>query len=171
MNRSNNLLCSPGRSKASSDVNKGAYILVLGVTDDLCVTVGKLGQLLFAAGAYAYVGSAMGSAGFKRIIRHQDICAGRNSKHKWHIDYLLAVAQMLMAYTITTRDRIECDIATRLSASSSLISIKNFGSSDCKCRSHLFYSPRLRDIKNALESITLYYQDKGMCVGRSSQTT
>ena len=170
MNKSNNLSCSRGQSKTSSDVNKGAYILVLGLTDDIYVTVGKLGQLLFAEGAYAYVGSAMGSAGFKRIVRHQDVSAGRNRRLKWHIDYLSAVAKILMTYTITTRDRIECKIATRLSVSPSLISIKNFGSSDCKCCSHLFYSRRLSDIEDVLESTTLHYQSRGMRLGQSPQT-
>jgi sugar fermentation stimulation protein A len=68
---------------------RGVYALVLFVSKDVTVSVGKLGKQKFPKGHYTYVGSAMGKSATNlrnRIQRHL-------RKHKrlfWHIDYLLA---------------------------------------------------------------------------------
>ena len=84
------------------------------------INVGSLKATAFPRGNYAYVGSAMG--GFKsRLNRHLK----SDKKPRWHIDYLLK-----------TGERLECAIAQALNRQ--FMSVPNFGSSDCKCRSHLF---------------------------------
>jgi Uri superfamily endonuclease len=134
--------------KAQNDNIKGAYILILWLASAKDVTVGKLGTISFARGFYAYVGSAMGPAGFKRVERHLDISAGRRKTQKWHIDYLLTVSEVIETIEIATQERIECRIANNLRKNSSLVCIEGFGSSDCRCCSHLFYSRHLSDLED-----------------------
>jgi Uri superfamily endonuclease len=149
MNRSNSLSISQKRTKARNDVVKGAYVLILWLASAKDVMVGKLGIISFAQGFYAYVGSAMGAAGFKRVERHLDISSGRRKTQKWHIDHLLTVSEVIETIEIVTQERIECGIAQNLGKNPSLARIGGFGSSDCRCRSHLFYSRRLSDLENA----------------------
>jgi len=101
---------------------------------DLAASVGELGTLNFKAGYYAYIGSALG--GLKgRVGRH----LREEKKLRWHIDYLLARSRAVDIVTAPSRTRKECAIAGELAKS--LQSIRGFGSSDCTCHSHLFYSP------------------------------
>jgi Uri superfamily endonuclease len=149
MNRSDNLSSSQKRMKAQNDINKGAYLLMLWLASAKDVTVGKLGTISFARGFYAYVGSAMGAAGFKRVERHLDVSAGRRKTQKWHVDYLLTVSEVIETIEIATQERIECRIAHNLGKNPLLACIEGFGSSDCRCYSHLFYSRRLSDLEDA----------------------
>jgi Uri superfamily endonuclease len=135
--------------KAQNDIIKGSYVLILWLASAKDVKVGKLGIISFAQGCYAYVGSAMGSAGFKRVERHLDVSAGRRKTQKWHVDYLLTVSEVIETIEIVTQERIECGIAQKLGKNLSLACIEGFGSSDCRCRSHLFYSRRFSDIEDA----------------------
>jgi Uri superfamily endonuclease len=153
MNRSNSLSSSQKRTKAQNDIVKGAYVLILWLASAKDVTVGKLGIISFVQGFYAYVGSAMGAAGFKRVERHLDISAGRRKTQKWHIDYLLTVSEVIETIEIATKERIECGIAHNLGRNPSLACIGGFGSSDCKCSSHLFYSSRLSDLEDAANGL------------------
>lgn len=82
------------------------------------------------AGSYCYVGSALNGLD-QRIARHNRY---RKRMH-WHIDYLLKHASIARVFVKPGTDREECAVATVLSAV--LIPIPRFGSSDCRCRSHL----------------------------------
>jgi len=152
MNRLNSLLSSQKRTKVQNEM-KGAYVIILWLASAKDVTVGKLGTIAFAPGFYAYVGSAMGAAGFKRVGRHLDVSAGRLKTQKWHVDYLLAVSEVFETIEIATQERIECSIARNLGESSSLACIGGFGSSDCRCYSHLFYSHRFNDLEDAVNRL------------------
>ena len=149
MNRSNSLSSSQKRTKTQNDIIKGVYVLVLWLASAKDVTVGKLGTISFARGFYAYVGSAMGAVGFKRVERHLDVSAGRRKTQKWHVDYLLTVSEVIETIEIATQEKIECNIAYNLGKNPSLARIEGFGSSDCRCCSHLFYSRRLNDLEDA----------------------
>jgi Uri superfamily endonuclease len=153
MNRSNNLSTLRKQLGARDKVTKGVYVLILFLPRARRVVVGKLGTIAFARGFYAYVGSAMGPGGFKRVARHLDVSEGRLRTKKWHVDYFLTVAKVLATVEITTQQTIECKVARELLANASLACIENFGSSDCRCRSHLFYSPRIDDIENAMRKL------------------
>lgn len=112
---------------------KGIYVLLISVANCTNVDVGALGTLRLKKGLYAYVGSAQNSLE-KRIARHL-----RGEKRKfWHIDYLLAHANvrvMKVFYRKAQRPE-ECKIAKKLGSEG--FPIRRFGSSDCRCPSHLF---------------------------------
>ena len=163
MSRSNNRLSLHDHLSALNSGHKGAYILMLSVAGDATATVGRLGAVEFAAGAYAYVGSALGRAGFGRIRRHIRVFSGSDTKLKWHIDYLSDIATLNLALTITTTKRIECDIAQHLQASPSLAAIKHFGASDCGCNSHLFYSPDIHDLARELKKVGCGFDGQVTC--------
>ena len=110
---------------------KGGYILLAFLSSPCSIQVGKLGTILFPGGSYAYLGSAL--AGFKsRIGRHLH----GNMRLWWHIDYLLAQANLSRAILCETDRRLECLLAQSLVTE--IPFIPGFGSSDCHCQSHLF---------------------------------
>ncbi len=112
---------------------KGSYTLLIQLLEEQTITTGRLKATYFPRGYYAYVGSAMG--GFKsRLNRHLK----NDKKLHWHIDYLLEKASISEIILCETKDRTECAIAQALSCQ--FDSIPGFGSSDCKCRSHLFFA-------------------------------
>ena len=112
---------------------KGSYTLLIELPEEQTITIGSLKAIYFPRGYYAYVGSAMG--GFKsRLNRHLK----SNKKPHWHIDYLLEKASISEIILCETNDRVECTIAQALNGQ--FDSIPGFGSSDCKCRSHLFFA-------------------------------
>ena len=113
----------------------GVYILIVSLTEAQTIKVGKKRVIPFEPGYYFYVGSALGGLE-NRIKRH----LAREKKHHWHIDYLLDVGQIIGGFAIPTTQKIECQVAESLAEG--LASIAGFGSSDCNCRSHLFYYPK-----------------------------
>ena len=111
---------------------KGSYVLLIKITNDQNIKIGKLGRIFFKKGFYAYVGSAMNSLD-ARIARH----LRPEKKLHWHIDYLLKTAEINKIFYKETNEKIECYIANKFSGK--LENIQGFGCSDCKCTSHLFY--------------------------------
>jgi Uri superfamily endonuclease len=101
-------------------------------------------------GRYAYVGSAMNGL-WPRLKRHLD----SHKRLHWHIDYLLQKATISNIIICPSDDQIECTIARSLSNRLELI--PGFGSSDCKCCSHLFFSEgNMKDVVlDTIESIPL----------------
>jgi Uri superfamily endonuclease len=134
----------------TKDTDSGAYVLLLQLKDKRTLIIGALGEYQFQRGFYAYIGSALGPGGFKRILRHIRVSKGVNKVRKWHIDYLSSVSTIIEAHKVFTKERLECAIATMMLNDLGTSSMLGFGSSDCKCRSHLFYSEKLAEIKNAV---------------------
>jgi Uri superfamily endonuclease len=114
------------------NVMKGSYIILITLAFEQTIRVGNLGGIHFSAGQYAYVGSAMG--GFESRLRHH---FRKTCKPHWHIDYLLQKAQISSIIISENHERIECNIATLLQ--NKFQCIVGFGSSDCKCKGHLFF--------------------------------
>jgi Uri superfamily endonuclease len=118
----------------------GSYVLVLRLAGPVCLTIGKLGEFKFDPGWYYYCGSAMG--GLRgRISSHLK----RSQRLHWHIDYLSAsitgavIEEIWWVEGSTWR---ECDWAEALgNLPQTLHLVAGFGSSDCRCKSHLIYSP------------------------------
>ena len=121
-----------------SKVMKGVYILKLEIDKDTVIRVGKLGIIQFKKGYYSYIGSALGSGGFKRVTRHFNVASGKNMTRKWHIDYLLPHSKVVSAVLIPTEVSIECSVAKAVGESCA--GITGFGCSDCSCSAHLFFS-------------------------------
>jgi len=124
---------------------KGTYVLIIENHADAEIEIGKIGCIAFKKGFYAYVGSAL-SGLVPRIGRHlRDV--GNNKKLHWHIDYFLANSGVEVKEVVfaETEARKECEIAANLSMR--LESIARFGCTDCSCKSHLFFSIRLTELK------------------------
>lgn len=116
----------------------GTYVLLAHVPYGVALSIGGLGKLEFKAGYYAYVGSALG--GLKgRVSRHMR----EGKKLRWHVDYLLTRAR-LVDVVFAKGERKECAVAGELAKN--LPKIEGFGSSDCRCESHLFYSADFHEL-------------------------
>jgi len=93
-----------------------------------------LGIIEFRKGHYIYVGS--GQRGLeRRIQRHKR----KIKKVKWHIDYLTAnrYVKVVEAVAYNLPKRYECMLA-RILEDMKFKPVKGFGSTDCKCISHLY---------------------------------
>jgi len=129
---------------------KGSYIVVIYLPEEVRIQIGALGEIRFNEGHYLYIGSAMAKVGpntlENRIKRH--VSEGKNKKLFWHIDYLLAdkISLVTMIYLVPTILRLECIISKGISEVSDNY-IKDFGSSDCQCLSHLYYFTDFKGIK------------------------
>lgn len=114
----------------------GTYLLLLRLEEDREIEVGRLGKLFFPWGYYLYVGSARGPGGLRaRLARH----CRREKQPRWHIDYLRYHAHLVEIWTIESDEPLECLWARQLGQLSSARPIPRFGSSDCRCPSHLFH--------------------------------
>ena len=111
---------------------KGSYILLIELPQTREISVGRLGLLAFPQGFYAYVGSAMN--GFESRISYH---LREKKKSHWHIDYLLQQALIKEIILWETEERVECILAQILSRE--FHPITGFGSSDCRCSSHLYF--------------------------------
>lgn len=113
---------------------RGIYSLVIKAKQPVKIYVGSLGKIRFYKGYYIYVGSALNNLE-ARIARHMK----RGKKLKWHIDYLLASPKIEIEWIVTkpTRRRLECLVNKKIQRFAT--AVKGFGSSDCKCGSHLSY--------------------------------
>ncbi len=126
----------------------GTYILLIELLENMEIKIGALDNIKFRAGFYAYVGSALNGLE-ARIARH----LRKEKKPYWHIDYLLVHGRVQNIFYIEGSVKKECDIARNLAARFN--SIKGFGSSDCDCVSHLFYSADKRKLEEHAESCGL----------------
>ena len=122
------------RPPRNNPTPKGAYVLLVRLPRDETIPIGRLGFSRFRAGHYAYVGSALGGLR-SRLDRH----LRTEKRPRWHIDYLLEKARLEDIVTCETVARVECAIADAMAMQ--FDSVPGFGCSDCRCRSHLFFSP------------------------------
>ncbi len=123
------------------------YLLVLWNRTARTRQVGRLGRLWFEPGFYLYVGSG-GPNVLKRIRRHV-----RSRKPlRWHIDRLTAGhGRMRFVDAWLIPGKSECVMARSLRTR--LPSVAGFGSSDCRCHSHLFHAPDIRELNRALSLV------------------
>ncbi|OIP01719.1 MAG: hypothetical protein AUJ96_17175 [Armatimonadetes bacterium CG2_30_66_41] len=113
----------------------GTYQLHLCLDQPATIEVGRLGTFDFAAGRYVYTGSALGGLE-ARVNRH----LRADKKLRWHIDYLLAHARITRVRRFPSPDRLECALnAHVLGRRGARVPVIGFGSSDCRCSSHLVY--------------------------------
>lgn len=118
-------------------MKRGTYALVIALETKRKVDVGKLGRYNFPAGYYIYVGSAGGGIS-QRVQRY----LREGKKLRWHIDYLLEQAEVVEVWY--AEDSQECLWASVVRGMpQGQIIVPGFGSSDCRCPSHLIYFPLL----------------------------
>jgi Uri superfamily endonuclease len=117
---------------------RGSYALVLRLDDPAELIVGRLGTCSFPPGRYVYCGSALGGLR-ARVARH----LRAEKRPHWHVDYLLAVARVVDVWICEAAERLECQLAAHLASQpGASVQVPGFGSSDCRCRSHLIYEGR-----------------------------
>jgi Uri superfamily endonuclease len=120
-------------------MDKGVYVLILALDSDRWITVGRLGRLRFSRGTYAYVGSAFGPGGLAaRLGHHLKISA----KPHWHIDAFRRQTDIVEVWYSEGRrcEHLWARVAAELPEAATPIA--GFGSSDCRCRSHLIFFRR-----------------------------
>ena len=129
---------------------KGIYILSLQLIESKLITVGKLGSFNFDSGNYYYIGSAVGSGGIAgRIKHHFEITENPH----WHIDYLRYHSRFKSVYFKISSKEDE-HLAASILSEIMIPPIKYFGSSDCNCCSHLFYSKSNINLKRFLSDFS-----------------
>jgi Uri superfamily endonuclease len=95
---------------------------------------------------YLYVGSALGPGGLRARLKHHLAISPRPH---WHADYLRRYARLSNVWLSIGTDRRECSWTGILSGLPQIVAFGHgFGSSDCRCRSHLLRAgcadPQLR---------------------------
>ena len=129
--------------------SEATYVLAIDVSENFEIIIGKLGRVSFKKGNYIYIGSAKGCLE-TRLQRHLK----KEKRIFWHIDYLLEnkKAKILQIWTIDKK--IECQTAEVFYHDPNTEIIKKgFGSSDCKCVTHLFYIKNKERTENILEKV------------------
>ncbi len=140
----------------------GIYTLLLFLSKQVTLTIGKLGKQRFPMGYYTYTGSALGKGASSlkhRIARH----LRKEKRMFWHIDYLLADENVSVEAVIVaeTNENMECKtnqhIKTIMGAK---VQVKGFGASDCRknCKSHLLYFPEIENADCLVQKLVEYLQ-------------
>jgi len=131
----------------------GTYILFFQVNRGFATLVGALGWLDFAPGIYAYVGSAFGPGGLRARLLHH--LSPVRSLH-WHVDYLSQKADVEEIWYTCDPARREHEWAGICALMPGVTSpFSRFGSSDCRCRTHLFHFlgiPQVDDFTGRLQN-------------------
>jgi Uri superfamily endonuclease len=113
----------------------GGYALMFRLDKPIAVKPGKLGIAELSAGQYLYLGSAL-SGMRPRLARH----LRRRKKRHWHIDALTLSVRPHEIWWVATDTRLECDwTTTALAGAGASTPVPGFGSSDCRCKSHLVH--------------------------------
>lgn len=112
---------------------EGVYYIVLRNDKDQIIECGSLGTIEFKKGFYVYSGSGKNNL-FKRIEHHKK----KKKKKHYHMDYITTKMKIIADIPIVTNEYQECDLSNMLLENSGK-PVKSFGSTDCKCFSHLHY--------------------------------
>jgi sugar fermentation stimulation protein A len=130
----------------------GSYLVIFRLPKSRRIRVGELGDIRFREGHYIYVGSARRGLS-ARIERHRRL----RKKFFWHVDYLRAFAESRASLPVRSSEDLECEIAGALEGFSEG-SVPGFGSSDCACRSHLFWSREDPLLSPQFHSLLQYFR-------------
>lgn len=144
----------------STRFNRGIYTLIIFLSREACLRVGKLGAQRFPRGYYTYTGSALGlgaSGLSRRVSRHLQ----KEKRKVWHIDFFLAhkSATVITVIAAQVDKKMECEINSYIKEGAEAeIPVLGFGSSDCEgdCGSHLLYFGK-EDIES---KIVMLYTEK-----------
>ncbi len=118
-------------------IEKGTYGLIFELQTSCRLMVGKLGRFGFPAGWYAYTGSARGPGGLRARVAHHLRLS--RSPH-WHMDYLRPHGTIHeLWYGADNRHDEHRWAACLQSMPNALALVPGFGSSDCRCQTHLVY--------------------------------
>jgi len=140
----------------------GIYTLIVFMSNEARLKVGKLGIQRFPAGYYNYTGSALGTGASslkQRVTRHLQ----KRKQKFWHIDFLLDHENATVTAVIAaqTDRKAECNINRSVKKElRAKIPFVGFGASDCKqnCESHLLFSADIKNDDILVEKIAKCYR-------------
>ena len=135
--------------------SEATYILLIHVSEDLEIKIGQLGEVFFKEGDYIYIGSAKAwlEARLQRYLR-------KEKRIFWHIDYLLRSEKTKILRIWIIDKKVECKNAEVFCQNPATEIIKKgFGSSDCRCLTHLFFVKDKKKTVKILKKIgfSVYY--------------
>lgn len=115
----------------------GTYALLLNCRQEKPLQIGKLGELDAKPGYFVYLGSAFGPGGLSARLSHHRRPIARP---RWHIDYLrtaTVLTEIWFTWDPSPREHHWAGLIAALKDAS--IPLPGFGSTDCKCPSHLYF--------------------------------
>jgi Uri superfamily endonuclease len=116
--------------------DSGVYQVWVELAADQRCRVGALGDFVFPCGTYVYTGRA--ARGLRaRVFRH----AAGGAVLRWHIDYLLRLANRRIVEIVLTSRNPDDECAVNQAVSrGSICPAPGFGASDCRhgCPAHLW---------------------------------
>lgn len=116
-------------------MEKGIYCLIIHLANGKKIKIGKLGIFYLKKGFYVYTGSSQNSLQ-RRLKRHLSV----KKKLHWHVDYLLKYAKIIEINVIESLKKDECRLSNEIGLlPGANIIIIGFGSSDCSCKTHLYF--------------------------------
>jgi len=133
----------------------GAYALILFSSKEGLVQIGKLGPLKLRRGFFVYVGSALGPGGVRARLEHHRAVSPRPH---WHIDYLrphTRLDRIWCSYGRVCREHRWARVISRLRGAS--VPLAGFGSSDCRCKTHLFFFTRRPSFREFVDSVIVRF--------------
>jgi len=131
--------------RLSLRIREGTYVLIVELKSLARLQVGKLGLLDFPTGWYAYAGNAYGPGGLRARLGHH--LRGARRPH-WHVDYLRAWGNLQEIWYGRGGQYDEHIWSACLRAMpQAVIVAPGFGSSDCRCETHLVHFRERPDIK------------------------
>ncbi|MDX1523321.1 MAG: GIY-YIG nuclease family protein, partial [Anaerolineae bacterium] len=134
---------------SNQEILTGQYVLLLLLTEDEELTIGKLGTFIFPAGWYAYVGSAFGAGGLTGRLKYH---LRPLEKPHWHIDYLRQAAIIQEIWLSPDDEKHEEEwVALMLDVPGATVLVDGFGASGSSQESHLIYF----DIRPSLEDFAV----------------
>ena len=132
-------------SQLHREKRAGIYHLVISLPRARRLRAGKLGLKSYPSGYYVYTGSARRGLAM-RILRH----LRKEKTRHWHIDWLTQVSRIEEIWVNVHPKSAECECHQRVIAlPGARTLIPRFGSSDCRCPSHLAYfqwKPELKGV-------------------------
>ena len=146
----NGTLNNPLITIKNEPTGNGTYLLLIEISSNVGLHVGKFRKQVLEAGYYLDVGNDLNGLR-SRISRHLQV----DKKLHWHIDYLTKTGNIIGVFWTIGITKVECQWAQLImSTRISMTAIRGFGSSDCRCTTHLYFFPDLLDVKHMLDEIS-----------------
>ena len=133
----------------------GTYMIIMRLSAPAQLDIGRMAHVSLAAGRYGYIGSALGPGGLGGRMQHH---LGTIAIPHWHIDYLRAVAQCEQVWVCAQaqgREHAWADLLVQWSDVS--VAVPAFGTSDCRCATHLFRWETLPNVHKFQRRVLEHY--------------
>ncbi len=142
---------------------KGVYILILEVSEECNIHIGKTKIFKIDKGIYIYVGSALHSLRrrLKRYLKFREL-----KKLHWHIDYLLtqcSISNISIIYATLEKYKLSIRPETLLSnlinSLKNTIPIKGFGCTDLRGVKSNLYKINVNNVENVKNIMIIIFDE------------